>query len=94
LVGDLEDELVVHGEQHVAPELRVRLEGAIYLDHRQLEHVGGAALDRGVQRLALPQLAEPSVVARELWDVPAAAEERLGVPVEPGALDLCRSGTT
>ena len=88
----LEHQLVVDREQHVAVEVGMLAQRPVHLDHRELEHVARAALDRRVQRLAPPQVAQAGVRRLELGDVAAAAEQRLGVAVDR-ARSTCRRGT-
>src|SRR5512142_976136 len=53
LVGrNLEDELVVHLEQHAAPELALD-QGVVDPDHRDLDQIGGRPLERRILRVAL-----------------------------------------
>lgn len=64
------------GAQSVGDELIVDVQ------QTELHDVGGAALDRGVQRRALGVLAQHPVEAGEVGERPAAAEDRLGVSVD------------
>ena len=64
-LGDrhLEDQLVVHGEDHAGREAGV-VERPVEVDHRELEDVGRRALHRRVLRHALAHLADAEVVGR------------------------------
>jgi hypothetical protein len=76
----------VHGEDELG--LQVLLgQRAVRADHRELEHVGGRALDDRVDRQALAQRAHLVVAGPQLGDLPAPAEERDDVAVLLGALD-------
>src|SRR6476661_2844287 len=76
----LEHQLIVNGQQHLAIELRSLAEGFVHTDHRHLEDVAGAALDRGVEGLPFPLVSSgmyrrlprmvsvnPSIRARSTW---------------------------
>src|ERR671915_1745018 len=82
ILRHLEDQLVVHGEQHVAVEVGSFPKGSIHRDHPDLEHVRGASLDRCVQRLSTTEVADPRIGGLELRDVPTASEERLREPLD------------
>ena len=70
-----------------------RPQGIVDADERDLEDVGGEALDAGVHRLALARLADPEVGVGQLRDRPAAAEQRLGVAAHPRLDDRARPCT-
>ena len=73
-LGGLEDQFVVDLQQHLGLELRARqLPGNG--EHRQLADVGRRTLDRGVRGDALARLAVLPVVARQLRNVAAPAEQ-------------------
>ena len=76
LVGGLEDQLVVDLEEH--PRLEPSLaEPAVDREHGPLDQVGGRALDHGVDRRPLGQVADPAGRVLDPVDRPAAAEDRL-----------------
>ena len=56
-------------------------------EHRDLDDVGGGALDRRVERHPLGHLAALAVVADQVGQVAAAAEDGFGVAVLAGAVD-------
>src|SRR4051794_11666568 len=56
-------------------------------EHRDLDDVGGAALDRGVQSGPFGHLAEVAVVAGEVGQVATPAHDRLGETGLAGVLD-------
>src|SRR6187397_3049379 len=62
----------------------------LFRSHRQLEHVGGGALDHRVDREALAELAHLPVARAQLRDLPAAPEERGDVPLLRRLLDRRR----
>ena len=88
VLPDLEDQLVVDREEHVAIEVRILPERPVDGDHPDLEDVGRAPLDRGVQRLAPAQVADAGVGGLELRDVPAPPEERLREALDRGPVHL------
>ena len=57
------------------------------VDHRDLDDVGGAALDRGVERGPLGGLADVAVAAVQLGQVAPPAEHRRRVAVLAGLVD-------
>ena len=59
----------------------------VHPDHRHLDDVGGAALDRGVERGPLRGLPELAVAAVQLRQVAATAQHRRGVAVLAGLID-------
>ena len=75
----------MHLEQHSGGELRVAhplLDG----EHRELDDVRGAALDRRVQCHPLGVLTALAVVGGEVGEVAAASEDGLGIPGGAGRL--------
>ena len=78
---DLEDELVVHLQEHARAEPALA-EVARDAEHRDLHDVGRRALDRRVERSPLGVLAQDPVGGVEVAERPAAAEDRLGVAVD------------
>ena len=62
-------------------------------EHGDLDDVGGRALDRRVERHPLGHLAALPVVAGEVGQVAAAAQDRLGVAVAAGLVDDDRRGS-
>jgi hypothetical protein len=67
---DLEDQPAGH---------RGLFQGRLDADQGDLEDVGGQALDAGVHGLALARLADAEVGRRQLGDLAAPPEQRLGV---------------
>ncbi|CAK7285478.1 hypothetical protein SGPA1_31351 [Streptomyces misionensis JCM 4497] len=81
--GDLQDDFVVDLEQH--PGLQFRgSQRVVHLEHGDLDDVGGRALDRRVEGHALGGLAALAVVAVEVGQIAAAAEEGRRVARGPG----------
>src|SRR5207244_11604727 len=74
----LEDDLVVDLEDEPAG-VAALLERVVETDEGDLEDVGGQPLDAGVHRLALAGLADAVVRRRQLRDLAATADQRLGV---------------
>src|ERR1051326_6607898 len=68
LFGDLENELVVDGEEHFGTRLFAQLR--IDVDHRALDDVGGRALNRRVERHALAERAQPEIRRLQLRQIP------------------------
>ena len=60
---------------------------AVDVEHRDLDQVGGRALDRRVERHPLGHLAALPVVAGEVGQVAAATHDRLGVAAASGLVD-------
>ena len=60
------------------------VEGGVEAHQGHLEDVGGQALDPGVHGLALAGLADAGVLAGQLGDLAAAAEQGLGVALAAG----------
>src|SRR5262245_53704757 len=85
-LGELEQELVVHLEQHPAGETRV-LEPPLERDHRLLDHVRGRALHRRVHRRVLGEGARAGIRGRELGEVALATEHGLDEAVAPRLLE-------
>ena len=56
---------------------RVRASSRAIADHRDLDQIGGGALDRRVGRHALAEAAEVRIAAPQLGEVAPAAEQRL-----------------
>ena len=77
-VRHLEEQLVVHLQQHPAPEAaRGQLAGDA--DHRDLHEIGGGALDGRIGRHALAEAAQIGVAAPQLGEIAPAAEQRRDV---------------
>src|SRR5690606_6874245 len=72
--GDLQDDLVVDLEEHAGGQAGLA-QGAVQVQHGDLDDVGGGALDGRVERHALGGLPPLTVVAVEVGQVAAAAEE-------------------
>ena len=85
VVGDLEDQLVVHRQQHRGIE-PARLERRRHLDHRPLDDVGGRALQRRVDGRALGEAALGVVLVVDAGKVAAAAENGLDIAVAAAEL--------
>src|ERR1022692_3109521 len=82
----LENEFVVYLEQH--PRAKPALaQFAVHPQHRHLDDVGGRSLDRRVQRHPLGHLPALPVIRGQVGQVPAAAEDGLGVAVLAGLCD-------
>ena len=62
-------------------------ERGVDLEHRDLDDVGGGPLDRCVEGHPLGHLAALAVVAGQVGEVAAPAEDRLGVAGAPGLVD-------
>ena len=86
-------ELVVHLQQHPRRAAPGLASAACDPQHGHLDDVGRRPLDRGVQRHPLGHLPSLAVVARQVGQVAAAAEHRLGVPGAPGLVDDARAGS-
>ena len=84
--GDLEDDLVVHLEDQAASQALV-LQRLVEPHDRDLEDVGGQALDAGVHGLALAGLADAVVGDDSSGIMAASAEQRLGVAPVAGLGD-------
>ena len=82
----LEDQLVVHLQQHPALELPLG-DGGVDPDHGELDQVGRGALERRVLRVALAVGAHVEVAVLDLGDVAAALEQGLDVALLPRQLD-------
>ena len=84
--GDLEDELVVHLEDHARPEpaLLDRLRGP---EHGQLDDVRRGSLDGIVERDAAAGLLQGPVGRAELGDLALPSEDRFGVAALPRLFD-------
>src|SRR3954453_17613167 len=85
-VGRLEQQLVVDLEHERRGQAGVA-QGVARADHRHLDDVRRAALDRGVHRQPLAQRACLPLARAELGDAPLAPEERGHVALLGGALD-------
>ena len=90
--GHVEHELVVDLEQHPRPQPG-RRQLALHVEHRDLDQVGGRALDRRVERHPLGHLAALPVVAGQVGQVAAAAHDRLGEAGTPCLVDDDRRGS-
>ena len=84
--GHFEEEFVMHLEEHAGLEAGFR-ESRIDVDHGELDHVGGGALDGGVHRDSLGLAAHGGVGAGDVADRAAAFGERLRVTVLFGVGD-------
>src|SRR5579862_2131156 len=82
----LENELVVNLQEHRRVEARAG-ERALDADHRELHEIRGAALQRGVGRLALRRRAQHVVSRRQAGHVPPAAQDRRHESVAAPFLD-------
>ena len=85
--GHLEDQLVVHLQQHPARESALP-DRAMDPDHGELDQVGRGALERRVLRVPLAVGPHVEVPVLDLGDVAPPLEERLDVALFPGQLDL------
>src|ERR1017187_305702 len=82
----LKNEFVMHLEQH--PRAKPALaQFAVHAQHRPLDDVGGRSLDRRVERHPLGHLPPLPVIRGQVGQVPAAAEDGLGVAVLAGLRD-------
>ncbi len=80
IVGDLDDQLVMHLQQHPRPHVVVP-QRTVHAQHRDLDDVGGAALDRRVERHSLGHLPPLPVVAGQIGQITAPPQDRRGVAV-------------
>lgn len=78
--GHFEEELVMHLQEHASFEASFG-EGGIDVDHGELDHVGGGALNGRVHRHSLSLAAHGGVGAGDVTDHAAALREGLDVAV-------------
>ena len=76
----------MHLQQHPGLEPG-RGDGFVDVNHGDLDDVGGAALDRGIQRGAFGGLPELTVAAVQFRQIASAAQHRRGEAVFAGLLD-------
>ena len=84
--GHLEHELIVHLQHHPSREAPLAQRG-VNADHRDLDQVGGRALQGGVRGGPLTECPDVEVLVLELGDVAPPAEQRLDVAPLPGLGD-------
>ncbi len=84
--GAFEEQLVVDGEDQAGLQLG-DVERAVAADHRELDDVGGGALDDGVDGEAFAEGAHLVVAGAQLGDLAAPAPERLDVALLLGLVD-------
>ena len=86
-IGDLEDEFVMHLQEHGGVEFCAR-EGLLHADHGAADNVGGGALDGGVDGGALVKGAFLRGARGDLREMAAAAEH--GADIAIGADEAFR----
>ncbi|VTR68523.1 hypothetical protein DESC_710019 [Desulfosarcina cetonica] len=83
---NLEDDFVMHGKQHGGLHA-IFPQGAIYMDHGQLDQIRGRSLDRGVDGGAFGKLAHGTIAAGDVGQLPDAAKQGAGLVGLVGRLD-------
>src|SRR2546425_527703 len=83
---DLEHQLVMDLEHHPSAEVSLA-ERPVDANHRDLDEVGGGALERGIGRRALAEGADVEVAVAQLRNVAAAPEDRLDEALLAGGGD-------